>query len=431
MLKAPDLVSPDEKREALDLVLRSRAFARSATLRALLGYICQMEMSGRESEISEYSIAVDGLGRSKMYSASEDSSVRNRVFALRKKLDEVYSTELAAQTVRIELTKGSYCPRFIRLASEHPLVSFPQPEAMSPPPPVPPIQARHSWPASAAVFASTLLLCAFAYFAFGVPRVDPVLRDAWGPLLSSNANVAIVLSMSPALAIRSYQKPPQAFDGVPIAEAPPYLYPWYSTRHPLSSGGKLFLLPTQTSPSMGSALGAASAAAFLTRAGASFEVLPETLMPMGATRNRNLILLGIPENSETLRRLLAATPFEVVFDPQLGDYSLTEHGGARRNFPSRRDPSGKLIEAYGLITVLPSEGSDGRRRSILLTGTYSAGIAAAMDFFCSPANMDEFRSFLRHDGWRTFPSTYQLVIKANTDHTLPLGSEYAAYRALK
>ena len=80
----------------------------------------------------------------------------------------------------------------------------------------------------------------------------------------------------------------------------------------------------------------------------------------------------------------------------------------------------KLIEAYGLLTILPSEGSDGNERVVVVSGTYSAGMAAAMEFFASGPRMRELRDRLQREGQKGFPPAYQVVVKATTDSTLPL-----------
>jgi hypothetical protein len=435
MLLTPDQLSASEKRLALDQALASNTLARSEQLRNVLRYVCEREIAGRSAEICEYAIAVEGLGRPEGYSSGEDSSVRNRVFALRKKLDELYLVELTDTNIRIELAKGSYCPRFVKQQEDlpSPVPSFPAPSpaqggALSPPKPGP----RPVWQpflAGLAVAGFTAFL-AYLLWSSVAARPDAVLREAWGPLLEPNANVALVVSVTPALSVRPYKESPPRYDAVAVAEAPQYLYPWYTQRYPIAPGEKLYLVPTHSAPAMGSALAAVTATRFLTRAGASFEMLPETLMPVGATRNRNLILVGTAENSEQMRRLLSKTPFEVVYDQEVNDYVVAERDGARRRFASRRDRSGTLIEAYGLLTLLPSEGSDGLRRSVIISGTYSASFSAAMDFFCSAVKMGEFREILKREGKYEFPQAYQLVIKTSTDHTLPLDYRYQAHRTM-
>src|SRR5690242_15114592 len=46
------------------------------------------------------------------FSPNDDSCVRNRAFALRRRLEEFYERESPEAGLRIELPKGSYLPRF-------------------------------------------------------------------------------------------------------------------------------------------------------------------------------------------------------------------------------------------------------------------------------------------------------------------------------
>ncbi len=110
--------SPTEKREALDEVLRSETFVRADQLRSFLRYVCEMEIAGRGEELCESLIGVNALGRPADYSPTEDASVRRRAIDLREKLQHVYDTELAGSNIRIELPKGKYVPRFVRVAPE-------------------------------------------------------------------------------------------------------------------------------------------------------------------------------------------------------------------------------------------------------------------------------------------------------------------------
>jgi hypothetical protein len=74
-------------------VLHSHTFARADQLKSFLKYVCEMEMAGRGHELTEYLIGIEALGRPANYSPGDDSAVRNRAFALRKKLQEFYEHE--------------------------------------------------------------------------------------------------------------------------------------------------------------------------------------------------------------------------------------------------------------------------------------------------------------------------------------------------
>src|SRR5712692_3499375 len=107
-----------EKREALEEVLQSERFFRAEQLRNFLRYICEMELAGRGSELCESLICIQALGRPADYTPTEDASVRRRASDLREKLQEVYATELASSKVRVEMPKGKYIPRFVRVEPE-------------------------------------------------------------------------------------------------------------------------------------------------------------------------------------------------------------------------------------------------------------------------------------------------------------------------
>src|SRR5216684_510741 len=111
--------SPREKREVLEEVLQSTSFVRADQLRNFLRYICETEIAGRASELCEFRIGIEAFGRSADYSPIEDGIVRRRAVNLREKLHEVYATDLAGARIRIDLPKGRYVPRFVRVEPEN------------------------------------------------------------------------------------------------------------------------------------------------------------------------------------------------------------------------------------------------------------------------------------------------------------------------
>src|SRR4051812_13246201 len=131
MTSRDTIADRDAKARAFEEVLHSRTLARSEQLAQFLRYICTLELEGRGAEITEYSIATGALNRPTNYSPGEDSSVRSRAHALRRKLQEYYEMEAPGAEVRIELPKGSYRPIFVaRTDAPSPIL-----EPVPPPPP--------------------------------------------------------------------------------------------------------------------------------------------------------------------------------------------------------------------------------------------------------------------------------------------------------
>src|SRR2546430_2761787 len=98
----------DEAKSELAAVLSSETFLRSVRMSRLLNYLCTKCFSGQASDIKEYNIAVDLLGRPPGFDPSENAIARVEVHRLRKKLREYYETEGAARAIRIEIPTGSY-----------------------------------------------------------------------------------------------------------------------------------------------------------------------------------------------------------------------------------------------------------------------------------------------------------------------------------
>lgn len=110
-------LNEDQRQEelaALDAVLASRTFCKCQNLAKLLHYLCQKYRDGCASELKEYNIGVEALGRAADFDPTTNSVVRVEVHRLREKLKKYYETEGAADPVAISLQPGNYVPQFVR-----------------------------------------------------------------------------------------------------------------------------------------------------------------------------------------------------------------------------------------------------------------------------------------------------------------------------
>lgn len=427
-----------EKQQALELVLHSQTFARADQLKNFLSYVCRLEMEGRGTAINEYLIGVEVLGRPENYSPGDDSVVRNRAYALRQKLQEFYQHEKPDAPVRIELPKGSYCPSFVA-APEMTVTAIVQPEPILVLP-----KPLGNWKSWTAGFLAGALLMGMVTMAVWLglrsnaapaepTRTEPIVRDFWGPLLAPNANVLVCIATPVQMLVRQYEKqlPPDAL----IDDVPATLPDFFGKRHTLKPGHRLFMLPTHNSPLWGDAAGAMTVTQTLVAAGASFQVLPERVVSFPSLRGRNVMLLGAPEYSPTVGKLLAQAPFTIDFLPAVNDHAITNQHpqNAEPAFyaPKRSQQGNAIEEVYGLITVLPSEGAtDNAQRTVILSGITSAGMQAAAEFFASPAGLQAFQQKLQQTGQAQAPRAYQIVIKVHSDSILPLSFQYETHRLL-
>jgi len=416
----------EQKREALDSVLGSRTFDRSDQLRALLRFVGEEELAGRGGELTEYRIGVEGLGRPADFSPLEDSMVRNRVFALRKKLDDYYVGEGREAGLRVELPKGSYVPRYVMAVAVASLVAVAVPAAS-----VRPAVVSRRGLLTGGIFGAVLGGAAawMAARAWDGSAVPGVIRRAWGPLLAQGALVRLVVATPPTTFVRPY---PVTNPNIPgLVAATPEIRAWYlDQRMDQDPPVGLFEVPNRTSPLWGDAVGVFRLSQILTQARVEHQLLAERLVTTPALRGGNVVFFGSPEYSPSVARLLEKAPFQIGFGPAGLEHVIYERkadgtDGAR--WVPTRSKQGAYSEVYGLITILPADGdTEGAHRYVAISGISSAGTEAACDFFASPLLLGELERKL---GGR-WPKALQVVVRARTNRVVALGSEYADHRVL-
>src|ERR1700730_9658572 len=104
-------------RAELRAILASRLFNRAPSLSKMFSYICTKYLEGDLDSITEWSIAVEGLGRKASFDPEKDSIVRVEFYHLRKRLTQYYAAEGRDHKARITLPETGYIPRFSSLPS--------------------------------------------------------------------------------------------------------------------------------------------------------------------------------------------------------------------------------------------------------------------------------------------------------------------------
>jgi len=102
----------EAERAELEAILSSEMFGRTNNLVRLLTFVCEKHFEGTTTEIKEYNIAVQALGRPHDFDPQLDTIVRVTAHALRKRLDDYYRSAGAEHAVRICLPPGGYVPKF-------------------------------------------------------------------------------------------------------------------------------------------------------------------------------------------------------------------------------------------------------------------------------------------------------------------------------
>jgi hypothetical protein len=410
--------SAERARTAVEELLASETLARSEQLRSFLRYVCDRTLAGQGKEINEYSVAVEALGKPPEFSPGEDSSVRRSAYELRQKLQKYYETERPGAAVRIELPKGSYTPRFI--------------EAPAASPPPPPRRDRLVPLLAAGLAASVLISIGLAAYALSTPRatrVDPVVREAWQPLTSGGRQVLISLGTNFHLIVRPYMT--VVAEGLPKYPAPPELYPLFRQHRPLDPNVQLSMHPVDNSVQLGHAQALAIASTTLSLLGVPYQSLPERSASPPALRGRSVVLIGDPQNSNTVAQMLRNTPLTLEFDPAVQDVVVRERSGSHTVWAGKRGPDKRYTEVYGLISMLNAEGEGpDSGHTLIFSGITSVGTSGAAEFFSRPEGLNVLRRHLAAEGVTKFPPEYQIVVRCASNDTLLLSTEYLTHRIL-
>jgi hypothetical protein len=428
---ASSRVSAEQQRLALDSILSSKTFDRSEQLRSFLRYVCEQSLLGAASQLTEYSIGVHALGRPENFAPAEDSIVRNRAYALRKKLEEYYEGEGSSEPVRIDLPKGSYSPQFSLIAVAAAERPAPAVVVMTDPPLPPPGSTR--WPILVAFAAGTLIgaLCLLWWQRDRIIPTPPrMVKALWGSFLEPGVEVLLCVSTPPSVFLRAYPVENPPVPGVyPLDEN---LKQWWRLRRSDGQAGVLYAVPNFNSPLWGDSAGATHIARMLASHGVKTELVAERLIKLPALRNRNVVFLGSPEYSTGVSQLLRGLPFQVQYDETAKDHLAVEvdtTGAVLRRFAVERSPE-VLTVVYGLLTFLPAEG-DGRlnRRYLVVSGISSAGTLGAAEYAASEPHV---AGLLEKTGGKTGGQRgiLQVLVRVKAYQTLPMHFEYEAHRLL-
>lgn len=417
----------EEKREALNLVCQSQTFARSDTLKNLLRFVCEAEIRGHQEDLKEYVIGIEALGRPQGYSPSEDSSVRSRAYELRRKLEKFYATEASGASLRIEIPKGSYVPRFVH----------------TPVPPAPPVQvvpwAPAAIPATARripvplllAFLCGVILTAGAVMVWNGARSQPPrygawtpdLEAIWKPLIDSKAPILVSFQTRlffhvGGLNVRDWKV--DTVEAVESSQALMRIQRFFDAPQ---------LYENRDYVDFGSANAVFQLSKLLATRKQNIFAKRSTDVTWDDMKANNVIIMGKPEADPTVSHWLAKGKF-------------MEAGGHIRNLHPAPGEQGEWVdhidhadsdssqgwaEKYALITMLAGPGQGNWVMS--MAGSGAEHPWAMAEYLTIPEHATELVKHLRLPSGR-LPTSYQVVIRVDFKSQIPVKVSYVTHRSL-
>jgi len=435
-------ISQAEKEAALHFALESDSLCRSDRLKSMLRFVCEVEFAGEQHRLTEYEIAVSALGRREDFSPSEDSTVRSRAFELRQKLERLYSVEAPESSLRIDLPKGSYRPRFYR---HRPLavVSAPSMDssdaAQVSSQPIAPdqpgkVRVNSRWAVPLFWFALgvglTALLGVVAinlwhsnpFFRAQKSPWTPDLRLFWRPILEGSKPVLVAYETRLFVSVGPLVVRDPNIESIQDVE----------TSAPIMQVKKLFhaqeVYEARRYTDFSVVNAAFSIAQLLGTTGIPLQAERSDEMTSEQIASSNLILLGKPGAFDNLKQVpIVGANF--VYDssrnirnlhPRSGEQELYQRGGSSAQ-------SGGVSQEYALITLTP--GPNRGQHTLNIVSAESELFRPLGTYLTDPGYMQDLVRHLRlgDDG---LPEAFEVLVRIDMRGPRPLRIAYVAHRVL-
>ena len=385
----PEVLAEVEK------ILHSREFSGSELLRNLLSFLVRRAMDRPGESAKEYELAVEVLGKPAGFDTRLDSAVRVHAGRLRSKLAEYYQTEGADRAIQIEVPKGSYLVSWHYRMDQCPVGQPGKVEEAGDRPGMP----RHWWQWFAAGFAAAALLgcgAALLWLAGNPGGVPGPVRAFWQPFFDSPQEPIVVFSNhrftgTSATGLHNFR------DGI---DSPAELNDTYSgtgTVMAVNQLTQLFLL-----------------------SGRSLRLKRAELMTWDDARNANVIFVGSPEASTPMREIPPLEQFAFKSsraEPRLGVggiINLHPQPGEEQTYFSSGKP---YTSDYAIIAMLP--GLKPGHRTLILAGTNTYGVQAAVEFACRADLVADLLSRLQVQGHSRLPD-FEALLEVKVSGGVPV-----------
>lgn len=393
----------------LDRILASDCFRSAASLRRLLQFLAEAAVAGRGDALKEYTVGVEGLGRSQQYDPRDDATVRVLTGKLRKRLEEYYRTEGANETFRFEIPKGGFRLQLVPI--------HPDSAGLG--------RSIARWRFVAAGLA-LLLLASLAVHALrpfhrqASSEWTPELETFWAPFLDGGRPV--LLSHGTPLFLSAGEltfRHPMLNDWDKVQLDPNFL----AMQKKL---GLEFKRPVYSYAGSGDVHGIFLLTRLLGSRVPQLQVKRGAVLAWEDIQNSHLVFVGGGKSQDKLRSILADRDFAIEAERVVNRRPAP---GERHEYPSVRDPnSTEFLEEHAVITGVP--GYSPKSRILILASYSNPGIWAAVQAVTHPEYASNLLQHLRQpDGG--LPNAYQMLLRVRFHANVPVRIEYVTHHLVK
>jgi hypothetical protein len=424
------LVTAQEVRREVEILLTSKHFARSEKLSSLLNYLCEKWIEGNAEQLNEYQLALEVFHRRADHSGAEDSIVRVQAHELRRRLNEYYLAEGKDRPVRIEIPKGSYRPQFTRIPVAVPVAGAPQAKSW-----------RVGFGSSAVLysFASLLLISVGLNLWFVASHSHPKSHSSvtgdLGKEYTSYSEIFggtrsgrdILISLSNPRVLLLYGTdvaPPTSFLSNQTLPLTPQMEKTLDGREPASQTPFPHMLLHPTSDEytgMGEAVAAYELGQLMQTLNVRSRLTQARFLNWNQALQENVIVLGLPHATPWTSENISSQFFR-----ETNGGSLVLNGPVT-NQPLEYGPeydakTGRMLTDYGVIS---KETTSTGSWVLILAGASSFGTYGAGEFLCDPQKMNPVFEKLRSlAGKNEIPQNFLVLVKVKVSENIPVNVSY-------
>jgi hypothetical protein len=388
----------DARRSLAERIAASKYLNRSARLRDLLFYLTERAIEDENGEVHEQEVGRNVFGRPANYDTTGDNIVRVHASMLRKRLEQYFAAEGAAEHLILAIPKGNYSPLFRE--REEPL-----PEASLAPPPLPET-LNTDWRIGSLACLCLVLAASTAWLLWNRPApgasaptsASPTVRAFWSQIFRPGRATDVVLDDA---AVGLFQE----LTGKSVSLSD------YFDRDYLRS------LPGAAAVANLDAQTASSVVLKRQTSFANVSFLWKLSQAPGIGRNfpqprfaRDYSFRELKANSAVLLGAAShSNPWIEPFEPKMGIRWSFDKAGSLY-YPADVRPGGRIYrdgDGYFSITLLPNLGGGGDVLVIASTG--GSAINAGADFLADEQSLAALRKQLPSTRDQTFPYFEALV----------------------
>ena len=391
-------------------------------MREFLLYVGQRTLKDGCDQIHEQEIGSEVFGRPAGYDTSMDNIVRVNASELRKRIEDYFETDGAAEPLILDIPRGGYKPVFRPRSIQRDIVAEPATAAL---PPSAQAVYRRLLIAAAAAIVALAAVCSVLFtenhamhkLLYAWQRT-PTVNSFWSGFLGAKPNTDVILADTSFALIQDITR-----KQIPLTE---YLSRNYinTLQSPVFSDDRrqdLAMIAVRNNGSLGDFRAALHILA-LDPLGKNIHLHSARDYTPALAKQDNIILIGARKSNPWGDLFAGAMNFTAEYDPdRLIDYirNRAPAAGEQQTYATSSLPPGS---GYSVVAYLPNPQQAGK--VLIVAGTDSAATEGAGEFLTSEDQLARFQSVLHV----TKLPYFEVLLQTTHLNGTPIDAKILAYR---